>query len=909
MDWHAEVRRSLAEHGATDVDPGIVEELAQHAETAREAAAANVASGLESAGEADERVQSLLGTWCAELAVSGAATRPRRRRPGAVEPPGPASGTFQGLAADVRFALRLMWRHPGFALGAAGALALGIAAATTLASLAYGVLLAPLPWREPADLVQLTETREGSTRLLPPLFTNATYHAWREQPRAITGIAVYNEEAATLDVGTAGSERVRILAATASLFPVLGVGPALGRLYSPADEDLGREPVAVLSWATWQRRFGGDPAAIGRRLRLDGKPHTVVGVLPAGTEFPGPEVEVVVPLHVPPVEVPGRDGQSIALLGAIGRLAPGVSPEQAAVEGSTRGAAGPPLGLVGMAVFGAEGPPVITATPLVDAWTAEVRPGLLVLLAAAGLLLAIAVANVAGMQLARSLTRRREVAIRAAVGAGGGRIARQLLVENALLGMAAGFGGLLLAWALHRLLPALLPGDFPRLHEVRLDARVAVFALGVALLAGTALGLFPMLLTRRLSLGGAFARDGRLQLGKRFALSVASGRTAVMTLQVAVSLVLLVAAGLLVRTFWSHWHADRGYQPRNLLTALLPLPHDTFDGVRRAAVVDEILERVAGLPGVEVAAATNVLPLLSTESLSGFTLRGPDGVDRQVQAATRHVSPDFFPALGTRLLEGRLLAATDTTDGLPVIVVNRTFVDTFGLGIGATVPAELHPERPDWRIVGIVEDVRKHSAADEPRPEIFASYRQLPEGFGYSEATLVVRTQRDPRLLAQLVRTVVGEVAPSVTPYSVMTMEERLSDSLARPRLYAVLLGAFAFAALVVTGVGLFGVLSYSVAQRWHELGVRAALGATPRDVARLVIRQGLRVTAAGIALGLAASLALRHLVGQLLYGVGAGDLTTWTAAVALLVVAALLACLLPARRAARVDPLRALGS
>jgi len=899
--WHDHVRAALArERAAALADESVVEELAQHAEAAHEAA---LAEGLDEQA-AVAQVRAMIDGWCSEVAVAP----PRPRRAPQVEPPAAATRGVSGLTQDARFAVRLLRRHPGFSIAAGATLAIGVAAATLVFSLVRGVLLRPLPWSQPEQLVRLSEARQDEQHVLPPLLTNGTYRSWSERHDTLQSLAAWSSETATFERGTKAPDRVGVVDTTASLFPLLHVRPLLGRAFATSEEEPGRDRVAVLSFAAWKHRFGGDRAVVGSRFRLDGQTFTVIGVMPAGFGFPNPQAELWVPLFVPPVAAPGSDMQSVMLLDAVGRLAPGATAAQAAAEGTARARAAPPLRLVGMAMFGSSAPPSVVAESLLEAWTGEVRQALFLLLAAVGLLAASAVVNVAGMQLARALSRRDEIAVRAAVGAGRGRIARQLLVESAALGLLAGGCGLLLAWWMQRLLPLLAPPDFPRLHEVRIDGGVAGFALALSLATGLVLGLFPVLLMRGRSLAGAFAADGELRIGGA-RLSVARGRALIMGAQVAMALVLLVGAGLLVRSFRAQWTADRGFEPRNLLTARVPMPGAA--GPARQAALERLVARLDDLPTVSAAAVSNTLPLVHTEALIAFRLQRVGEAPVQIQAGERIVTPGYFRALGMHTVEGRTLLESDGPGAAPVVVVNRAFVRAYlhGDAIDSVLPIYTDAEHPQWKVVGVVDDVRQHGLMDPPRPEIYLSYRQQPQGIGGTDPIVLVRTTDDPRRHVADLRAFVREVAPSVALDSVLTMEERLSSSLARPRLYALLLGTFALLAVLVTAVGLFGVLSYTVAQRTRELGVRTALGATPAEAARLVLRQCLAVTAAGIAGGLAIAFALRGSIAGLLFGVGPADPVTWLLAPALLLLIALGAGALPAWRAARLDPLRALRS
>jgi putative ABC transport system permease protein len=823
----------------------------------------------------------------------------------------PANG-LAGIGQDIRYAARVLRRQPGYALLALLTLTLGIGATTALFSVTYGVLLRPLPWPDADRLVRLYETREGSTTVLPPLMTNSTYLAWTEHATLVDSVAAWSRDAFTL-TGAGGPERVDAARVTPSLFDMMRVQPVLGTLFGPKDVAPGDTQIAVISYGLWQDRFGGRPDALGRVIQLDGKPHTVVAVMPREFAFPDRRARVWLPYYIPSAtSVPNRS--TIALFDAMARLKPGVTPAQVSAEATAAGRGVKDLGMVLMAIFGSKGPVKVTAVPALDAITGDVRPALVVLLAAVGLLLLTAAANVASLQLARATTRRREMAIRTALGAGTGRLTRQLLVENLLIGAAAGLCGLLLAFALQRALPALLPADFPRMDDVTVDAPVVLFAIVTALLSGALFGLMPALQARRLNLVATLADNGQAPAGFGARSRTARARMFIMAGQVGIACVLLLGASLLVRSFDALLRADRGYNPSHLLTAKIPLPDASYTGQRRAALIDALLARLRTLPDVRYAAHSNVLPLQNRDTLTAFTMPSRRGgaPEITVQARSRVVSADYFAAMGMRLADGRLFAETDAKGTLPVVVINRAFANKY-LGprpLGETLPMGFNDGmQRGWEVVGVIENVSYRSLTDTTQPEVYIPAPQLEKGVEASEPYIVLRTAGDPRAAIASLRALVREADPNVAIESIITMEDQLTTSLARPRLYAVLLGAFAAFALLIAGVGLFGVLSYSVAQRTREIGVRAALGARPRDIVRLVVRQGLLVTIGGVAAGLFAATLLVRFLATLLYGVSASDPTSFVIVPAAVLLVAAAACYLPARRASRVDPLRALRS
>ena len=481
MNWKDRLERAFRPN---PLDDDVLEELAQHAQALYASARAEGCHG----GEAERRVEVQIAAW----AASPELLRQRTKRAAAVVPPPSAARPAAGVIQDARYAWRLLRAQPAYTAVVVATMALGIAATTVVASVAYGVLLKPLPWADAPRLVRLYETREGSTRRFRPMMTNASYRAWRDDMRSLDAIGAWSAARVAMP-GSAGLPRLTITEVTPSLFPMLQASPALGRLFAEGDDRPGAAPVAILSHGLWQRAFGGRADIVGRNVRFDTTTYTIVGVMPASFAFPDHESAAWVPLYVEPVTTPGRGGFSISLFQAIGRLRPQVTADQAAAEGTARGRSGGDVGVMAMAVFGSHGPVIVTAVPLLQALTGDVRPAILVLLAAVALLLATATANVASLQLARAASRRRELAIRSALGAARMRLVRQAIVENIVLGLLGGAAGLLLAALMHRALPALLPVGFPRIEDVALGWRIQALALALSLAAGLGCGLLPAL--------------------------------------------------------------------------------------------------------------------------------------------------------------------------------------------------------------------------------------------------------------------------------------------------------------------------------------------------------------------------------------------------------------------------------
>jgi len=803
---------------------------------------------------------------------------------------------------DLRYAMRLLVRQPRFTLLAALTMALGVGATATLFSVTYGVLVKPLPWPNGDRVVLLKETRGGS----PPRFgsfTNTAYFAWRDHATTIEDLAAWSQATVTLS-GAGEPDRIRIAQNTASLFQILGVRPIMGALFDSKDET-DKPSVVILSEGLWRQRFGGDPRAIGRIVQLDGAPHTIAGVLPDGVAFPDRRTRAWVPYRVHPV-----DGNYLSLFSAVAKLRPGATAIQAAAEATARGEFVADTGMTTTAIFGSNGPVSISAVLLKDAMTADVRQPLTVLLASVLLLLVTAVANIAGLQLARATARRREMAIRAALGAGHARVVRQLLAESLLLGLVGGAAGLVLALWLHRLLPFVLPSDFPRVDSVGLDATVIAIALVVSVGASVVFSVIPAVHLRRLNLITPLSEDGSAPVGAWQATGIGRTRRAMMAGQVAIACVLLVGASLLGRSFLLLLNADRGFNPAGILTARVFLPGSLYSAEKRYAIVRSILDRLTSTNDATIAGFTSELPLTAGGSTAAFTLRHADGVVT-AQASPRLVSAGAFAALGMRIIEGRDFNELDTETAAPVAIVNRTFASRYlnNAAAGARLPMGVGYQDPtrEATIVGVVDDVRYISSTTSSLPELYYSYRQFGRRLPVPSVTFLVRSPADPRALTAGVRTAIREADDTLVPDAIATMEDRVLTGLARPRLYTILFGGFAALALIIVSVGLFAVLWQTVAQRSREIAVRSALGAQRGDILRLVARQGLAMTATGLIVGIAGAAVLARSMATFLYGVTPHDGLTYVLVSLLLLAVSTIACLGPALRAIRVDPVRVL--
>ena len=594
----------------------------------------------------------------------------------------------------------------------------------------------------------------------------------------------------------------------------------------------------------------------------------------------------------------------------MGLLGPGITPAQASADGTARSRSGPDLGMVGVAMFGTKGAVTVTATQYLEAVTADVRPALVVLLWAVGLLVLAGTANIAGQQLARTLGRAREHAIRSALGAGTGRITRQLVTESVVLGVAGGIGGFALAAGLHQVLPSLMPADFPRLDDVAIDWRVASFAAAAALLASLVFGLLPSRLAARRNLVQSLTEDGQAPVAAGMRSQAGRLRAFVMAAQVAVAALLLVGASLLARSFIALMAVDRGYDPHGLLTAELPLPERLYSPERRKQLIDTLFERIRTVPGVRYTAVANGFPLSGYDSMMGFRRTPPPGdpsPPMDVQSSVRAVSPDYFGALGIRVVAGRAFTNADTASSEKILLVNETFAKRYLTGdpVGQTLPISFSQKESEHQtIIGVVRDAQHGRATDPPQPQIYVIYRQRID---FSVPMILVRTDGDPAALAPILERLVREQDPAIAPQRVMTMEAKLGASVSRPRLYAVLLLGFAGFAVLVCGIGLYGALSQNVAQRRRELGVRAALGARPASLVRLVVGQAGVLAVSGTAVGLVVAWFLARQVSTLLFGISVHDPVSFVLVPVLLLITAALASALPARRATKVDPVSVL--
>jgi putative ABC transport system permease protein len=802
---------------------------------------------------------------------------------------------METLLQDIRYSIRVLLKNPGFTAVALLTLTLGIGANSAIFSVVNAVLLRPLPYEESERLVFISERSpvlEGMSIAYP------NYLDWREQNAVFDNIGVYRRVSFNL-TGSGEPERLSGGEVSAELFGALRAKPVLGRVLLAEDDRPGAAPVVVLGYGLWQRRFGKSADVIGQAVTLNSKAHTVVGVMPPDFRFPS-GVDIWVPVGLNADNPSWGRGNHPGLY-AVARLRSGVSVAQARSEMDTIAARLEqqyPQSNTGNRV---------TVTPLFNRITGDVRPALLVLLAAVGFVLLIACANVANLLLARAAARQKEIAVRMALGATRGRLVRQLLTESVMLSAAGGAVGLLLAvWGVD-LLVAISPNNIPRFAEIKLDNHVLGFTAAISLLTGVLFGLAPALHASKLNLNEMLKEGGRSATAGFRRQRV---RSLLVVSEVAIALVLLISAGLLIKSFMRLQQVDLGFNPDGVLTAAVPLPRTKYlEPTKRIAFYESLFARIAALPGVEAVGAVDELP---TEggSQTYFIVEDRPIPPREEIPLTEYslVSTGYFKAMGLRLLKGREFDARDARDAPFVCIIDEKFAEQYWPGqdpIGKRLKyGGADPANPWTTVVGLVANVRYQGPDQEsPRVQLFLPYTQST----FLGAALVIRTAGDPKDMAAAVRGEVLGMDPDLPVYAIRTMNEVLKESVASRRLYMTLLGIFAGVAMILAAIGLYGVMAYSVTQRTHEIGIRMALGAKAGDVLRLVVGQGMALALAGVGIGLVAAFALTRLLSSLLFAVSATDPYTFAIISLILAGVALGATFIPAHRATRVDPMVAL--
>jgi putative ABC transport system permease protein len=801
------------------------------------------------------------------------------------------------MLPELRHALRVLLKAPVFSALVVAVLAVGIGGTTTMFSVVNGVLLKPLPFADASRLIAVRTLVRGE----PDETSNPDLVDWRASARSVDRIAGFASMPATL-TGMGDAVSIQAAAVTADFFEALGVPPIRGRQLAAEDDRAGAPAVAVISATLWATRFEGDPAIVGRGVTLDSTPFTIVGVMPAGFEFPIDEerIQLWVPFHARSMSAQFAEQRGASILRVIGHLRAGATIAQAQAE----------LGAIA-ARLAAEYPKSngirqgVLVLPLQEQLVHEYRLGLIVLLGAVAAVLLIACANVANLLLARGTVRHKEMSIRAALGAGRGRLLRQLLTESVVLSAAGGALGVLAAlWGVAALVAA-SPIGIPRLRDVHIDTSVLLFATAVSMLTGIVFGLAPALLGARADAGDALKDGGRAGSAGR------SGRTrqVLVVVEIALSVILLASAGVLMRSFVALQHVNPGFVAERALGMELTLPSSRYSAApQQVAFYHRLLDATRSLPGAVSSSISTTLPLSGSDIGIGFSIEGQPATSdpaTRKSAAFFGISPDYFTTMGIPVRKGRAFTDRDKEGAPNVIIVSETFArrywpadDAIGkritIGYNGTGPRE---------VVGIVGDVKWTGLAEKTPLEMYTPFPQTPWPF----MAAVVRTQADPAAVAASMRGAVVALDRDQPPGEVKTLTSYLTRSIAAPRFTAMLIGSFAVIALFLAALGLFSVMAYAVVQRRREIGIRMALGAQPSDVRRLVVSQALAMGLAGLGIGLAGALAVGRGLGSLLFSVSATDPVTFAGVSGLLLAAVLVAAYLPARRATRVEPMVAL--
>jgi putative ABC transport system permease protein len=804
---------------------------------------------------------------------------------------------METLLQDLRFAARSFLRAPRFTVPAVLALALGIGSTSAIFSVVYGVMLKPLPYQDPDRIVVVWEnnlTRNRPRNVIGP----ANYAAWRERSQTLEHLAMVGPTRSNV-MFNGQPEEVTGLSASSDMFPALGVQPALGRAYTAAEDEDGRDDVVVLGYEFWRTRFNGREDILGSTLVMNGVPRLVIGIMPPGFTVIGQRANFLVPYGWTLERLRNAPGRGLSH--GLARLKEGVTFSQAEAEMRTIAAQLEkefPRRNTGWSV---------TLVPVHEQTVDQIRPALLVLAGAVGLVLLIACVNVANLLLARSTARERELGIRTALGAKRIRLVRQMLSESLLLGVGGGLVGLVLAFAFHRGLLALVADQIPvpRLEQVTLDGTVLAFTMALSVATGLVFGMVPAVLASS-SASESLHEGGRHGSGPKSRRALA----ALVVAEVALSLVLLAGAGLLIRSFMRLQDVNPGFRAEGVLTARVQLPATRYEDERKAgAFFTDAVSRVATLPGVRAAAGISFLPLAGPGIGTSFHVADrPEPPPGEFPSAeVRPITPGFFATMGIPRLAGRDFAPSDTLDSPLVAIINESLARRHLSGenpIGKRLQVSIGPENGMLvDVVGIVGDIKFASLDADVRPTVYIPHTQLAIGL----MTLVARTDGDPLSLVSGVTGAVRAIDPELPLAEVRTMQEVVDATVARPRTVAVLLTAFAVLALVLAGVGVYGVMAYSVARRTQEIGVRMALGATPQSVFRMVLGHALRLVGAGVVIGLVAAGGLTRLLETLLFETEPVDVWTFAATAVVLVLVAIIASYVPARRGTRIAPVEAL--
>ena len=808
---------------------------------------------------------------------------------------------MDSIIKDIRYGVRGLLKHPGFTAIVVITLALGIGASTAIFSVVNSVLLRGLPYRNAERIVAIQEHDPNGKR---GQSTAANFLDWRAQQTVFENLAAIKQTTTNLSLSDQ-AERLELAQTNANFFDVFGITPQYGRLFIPQDEQAGHDPVVVVSNTLWQRRFGSDPSLVGRKITLDGKTYTVVGIAPPGFQYPDKTELWLPPLRLVPEMYPDQDvtqSRRMGYLTVVASLKPGVSLQQAAGEMETITAR------LRQQYPDSNNRRFNRVVSLHDHLIGDTNKLLWLLLGAVTFVLLIGCANVANLLLASGASRQKEMAIRTALGASRLRVVRQLFTESLILALVGGVVGLFIAYWGLAAITKLLPADFPRLNEIHMDLRVLGFTFAASILTGIVFGLAPALQISRSDVQEAMRETGRGASGSR---RQSRFRQALIVAEVALSVVLLAGAGLLFRSFLQLQSVNTGFVSQQVLTArLTPSGTNYVNDDDYAKFYNGVIEKVSAIPGVEDAGLINTLPLYKGPT-SGFRVEGRPVTtpDKWPSVNYRVVSPNYFRAMGIPVLQGRAYNDRDDQNAPLVMIVNQQLVQEQFPGenpVGKRITfGGTHADgQPRWfEIVGVVANVRSVELREEPIPELYFSARQDL----WPAMSLVVRSSVEPSSLSASVRQAVNEVDRSVPVADVKPMDHIVSESITQPRFNLFLLGLFGSVAMILSAAGIYGVTAYTVTQRTRELGIRIALGAQVGDVLKMILGQGMAVIGVGLVVGLAAAFALMRLLRSLLFGVGENDPLTFVAITVVLVLVALIACYIPARRATKVDPLVAL--
>jgi putative ABC transport system permease protein len=897
-DWKEEIRKRLAN---LNLDPTreaeIIDQLSQHLEDSYQEL---LYSGMS---ETEARRAAL-----AEVSESDLLERELRRVTRTTNPEptvlgaNKAGNILAGVGQDLRYAVRMLGKHPSFTFVAVLTLALGIGANTAIFSVCNAVLFKPLPYAEPDRIVMLSERqRDGKPSDVAP----ANFVDWRNGSHSFTDMTAFRVSSfASYFILGGQSEASRLVGEDVSwnFFSVLGVRLMLGRSFLPDEDRPGHDRVAILSYAAWNERFGADRDIAGKAITLDDESYTVVGVLPASFQFGSTaadfqarsQPDIWVPLALDPQKL----HRNSHILRVIARLKPGVKPAQAQAE------------LDVIAANLAQQYPEnnkdigIAAAPLTDQVTGSVRVALETLLGAVGLVLLIACANVANLLLSRAAARQKEMAVRIALGASRGRLAQQLLTESLFLAGLGGIAGFGLALAAIAALTPQLPADLSRAAGIAVDKRMLIFTGVISLVTGVLFGLGPLFAARRENAGESLKQNNRSASGSQTRL-----RSGLAVAQIAIAIILLIGAGLMVKSLWALMHVAPGFHSENILTARLSLPRSRYPDNRRIAALErEVLEKLHGTPGVQSAGFATYVPLSGSDNDWDFLIEGrpPLPVGTHNMAKYRPVSAGYFETIGIPLLRGRSFTSADTAEAPWVVVINDSMAREYWPSENPIGRRLQVPGWPRWgTVIGVVGDVLHEGLDGAAKAEMYLPVEQSLNI--ESEPTIVVRSEIPTGAAAGELRAAVSAIDPAIAVDRIETMQELVSGSVAQPRFRAMILASFSLLALVMASIGIYGVMNYLVIQRTREFGIRLSLGATPTDVLRLVLGRAATLIGAGTCVGLVGSAFLVRLITKLLFGTAPLDPLTFAAVPVLLAAVALAASYIPARRATKIDPLAAL--